>query len=273
MAAHDLPPLADDAGAARWAGATGRRFPGAWLRRAVSDGAVASLDGVAAGTLDTYDKLGVPLGTPSSPASRSTRCSTRSRWAPPSGRLADRRDLLFVLEAVHPPPELVRKYLGSVVPTGDNFYATLNSAVFSDGSFMFIPGRALPDGAVDLLRINAQKTGRFERTLIVAENGAAVSYLEGCTAPQRDEHQLHAAVVELVATTTPDQIFDGAELVPGRREGPRRHLQLRDQARAVRRRRSRIAWTQVETGSAITWKYPSVVLRGDNSRSGSIRSR
>ena len=141
-------------------------------------------------------------------------------------------------EAVREHPDLVRKYLGSVVPQGDNFFAALNSAVFSDGSFAYVPpGVRCPMELSTYFRINAAKSGQFERTLIIADKGAYVSYLEGCTAPQRDENQLHAAVVELVALEdAADQILDGAELVSGRRRGEGRHLQFRDQARRLPRR-------------------------------------
>ncbi len=169
-------------------------------------------------------------------------------------------------EAVKEHPELVEKYLGSVVPYTDNFFATLNSAVFSDGSFAYVPkGVRCPMDLSTYFRINAQDTGQFERTLIVAEEGAYVSYLEGCTAPIRDKNQLHAAVVELVA-------LDGAEIkystvqnwYPGDAEG-RGGIYNFVTKRGKAMRRSKISWTQVETGSAITWKYPSVLLLGDDS--------
>ena len=176
--------------------------------------------------------------------------------------------LLSFSEAVQHHPDLVKKYLGSVVPYTDNFFATLNSAVFSDGSFVYIPkGVRCPMELSTYFRINAKDTGQFERTLIIADEGAYVSYLEGCTAPMRDENQLHAAVVELVAhRRCDDQVLDDPELVSGRQGRQGRHLQLRHQARACApAASSKITWTQVETGSAITWKYPSCILQGDNS--------
>jgi Fe-S cluster assembly protein SufB len=170
-------------------------------------------------------------------------------------------------EAVRNHPELVEKYLGSVVPVGDNYYAALNSAVFTDGSFVFVPrGVRCPMELSTYFRINASKTGQFERTLIVAEEGSHVSYLEGCTAPMRDENQLHAAVVELVA-------LDDAEIkyatvqnwYPGDENGVGGIYNFVTKRGDCRGRNSKISWTQVETGSAITWKYPSCILRGDGS--------
>ncbi len=171
-------------------------------------------------------------------------------------------------EAVANHPELVRKYLGSVVPYNDNFYATLNSAVFSDGSFIYIPkGVRCPMELSTYFRINAKETGQFERTLIVAEEGAYVSYLEGCTAPIRDENQLHAAVVELVALGENSQIKYSTvqNWYPGDKEGKGGIYNFVTKRGACRGRNSKISWTQVETGSAITWKYPSCILQGDNS--------
>ncbi len=171
-----------------------------------------------------------------------------------------------ISEAVHEHPELVKKYLGSVVPKGDNYFAGLNSAVFTDGSFVYIPkGVRCPMELSTYFRINEANTGQFERTLIVADEGSYVSYLEGCTAPQRDENQLHAAVVELVA-------LPGAEIkystvqnwYPGDEDGKGGIYNFVTK-RGVAHDNAKISWTQVETGSAITWKYPSVVLRGDNS--------
>jgi Fe-S cluster assembly protein SufB len=172
-----------------------------------------------------------------------------------------------ISEAVREHPELVRRYLGSVVPQGDNFFAALNSAVFTDGSFVFVPkGVRCPMELSTYFRINARNTGQFERTLIIAEAGSHVSYLEGCTAPQRDENQLHAAVVELVA-------FDDAQIkystvqnwYPGDAQGRGGIYNFVTKRGACRGDRSKISWTQVETGSAITWKYPSCVLQGDDS--------
>ena len=171
-------------------------------------------------------------------------------------------------EAVQNHPELVKKYLGSVVPITDNFYATLNSAVFSDGSFVYVPeGIRCPMELSTYFRINEKQTGQFERTLIIADKGASVSYLEGCTAPMRDENQLHAAVVELVA-------LDGAEIkystvqnwYPGDKQGKGGIYNFVTKRGDCRGENSKISWTQVETGSAITWKYPSCILRGDGSR-------
>lgn len=171
-------------------------------------------------------------------------------------------------EAVHNHPELVRKYLGSVVPYNDNYFATLNSAVFSDGSFAYIPkGVRCPMELSTYFRINAKETGQFERTLIVAEEGAYVSYLEGCTAPIRDENQLHAAVVELVAVGTGSQIKYSTvqNWYPGDKEGKGGIYNFVTKRGACRGKASKISWTQVETGSAITWKYPSCILQGDDS--------
>ncbi|MDJ0932898.1 Fe-S cluster assembly protein SufB [Breoghania sp.] len=173
-----------------------------------------------------------------------------------------------ISEALREHPDLVKKYLGSVVPISDNFYATLNSAVFSDGSFVYVPeGVRCPMELSTYFRINEQNTGQFERTLIVAEKGAYVSYLEGCTAPQRDESQLHAAVVELVAMEDAEIKYSTVQnWYPGDadgRGGIYNFVTKRGDCRGVR---SKISWTQVETGSAITWKYPSCILRGDDSR-------
>jgi Fe-S cluster assembly protein SufB len=164
-------------------------------------------------------------------------------------------------------PELVRKYLGSVVPYSDNYFATLNSAVFSDGSFVFVPkGVRCPMELSTYFRINAAQTGQFERTLIIAEEGAYVSYLEGCTAPMRDENQLHAAVVELVALDDAEIKYSTVQnWYPGDAEGRGGIYNFVTKRGACRGRNSKISWTQVETGSAITWKYPSCILQGDNS--------
>jgi Fe-S cluster assembly protein SufB len=171
-------------------------------------------------------------------------------------------------DAVREHPELVRKYLGSVVPHNDNFFAALNSAVFSDGSFCYIPkGVRCPMELSTYFRINAKETGQFERTLIVAEEGSYVSYLEGCTAPMRDENQLHAAVVELVAVGDDAQIKYSTvqNWYPGDKEGRGGIYNFVTKRGACRGRRSKISWTQVETGSAITWKYPSCILQGESS--------
>jgi Fe-S cluster assembly protein SufB len=171
-------------------------------------------------------------------------------------------------EAVHNHPELVRKYLGSVVPPTDNFYATLNSAVFSDGSFVYVPpGVRCPMELSTYFRINEKNTGQFERTLLIADKGAYVSYLEGCTAPKRDENQLHAAVVELVAHEDAEIKYSTVQnWYPGDSEGRGGIYNFVTKRGDCRGARSKISWTQVETGSAITWKYPSCILRGDSSR-------
>jgi len=228
-----------------------------------------SLDEVDPDLLATYEKLGIPLheqemlaGVAVDAVFDSVSVATTFR-----GKLAE-AGVIFcpISEAVHSHPELVRKYLGSVVPRKDNYYAALNSAVFSDGSFVYIPkGVRCPMELSTYFRINEAKTGQFERTLIIADEGSHVSYLEGCTAPMRDENQLHAAVVELVA-------LDGAQIkystvqnwYPGDAEG-RGGIYNFVTKRGVAHGDGKICWTQVETGSAVTWKYPSVILRGDNS--------
>jgi Fe-S cluster assembly protein SufB len=220
--------------------------------------------------LETYEKLGIPLreraklaGVAVDAVFDSVSVATTFRE-----KLAE-AGIVFCSfsEAVQTRPELVRQYLGTVVPYTDNFFATLNSAVFSDGSFCFIPkGVRCPMELSTYFRINSANTGQFERTLIVAEEGSYVSYLEGCTAPIRDENQLHAAVVELVA-------LEGAEIkystvqnwYPGDENGKGGIYNFVTKRGACRGRRSKISWTQVETGSAITWKYPSCILQGDES--------
>lgn len=173
-----------------------------------------------------------------------------------------------ISEAIREHPELVKKYLASVVPISDNFYATLNSAVFTDGSFVYVPkGVRCPMELSTYFRINEKNTGQFERTLIIAEEGAYVSYLEGCTAPQRDENQLHAAVVELVALDDAEIKYSTVQnWYPGDKDGKGGIYNFVTKRGDCRGANSKISWTQVETGSAITWKYPSVILRGDNSR-------
>jgi len=220
--------------------------------------------------LETYDKLGIPLheraklaGVAVDAVFDSVSVATTFKE-----RLTEAGVIFCPFsEAVQKYPELVEKYLGSVVPIGDNFYAALNSAVFTDGSFVYVPkGVRCPMELSTYFRINAAKTGQFERTLIVAEDGAYVSYLEGCTAPARDENQLHAAVVELVA-------LEGAEIkystvqnwYPGDENGVGGIYNFVTKRGDCRGRNSKISWTQVETGSAITWKYPSCILRGDGS--------
>ncbi|MGN6571748.1 MAG: Fe-S cluster assembly protein SufB [Pseudolabrys sp.] len=173
-----------------------------------------------------------------------------------------------ISEAIREHPDLVKKYLGSVVPTSDNFFATLNSAVFSDGSFVYVPeGVRCPMELSTYFRINEKNTGQFERTLIIADKGAYVSYLEGCTAPMRDENQLHAAVVELVALDDAEIKYSTVQnWYPGDANGKGGIFNFVTKRGDCRGARSKISWTQVETGSAITWKYPSCILRGDNSR-------
>ena len=228
-----------------------------------------SLDEVDPKLLETYEKLGVPLHERAKLAGVAVDAVFDSESIGTTFKedLA-KAGVIFcsISEAVQEHPELVKKYLGSVVPYTDNFYATLNSAVFSDGSFVYIPKNTrCPMELSTYFRINAANTGQFERTLIVAEEGSHVSYLEGCTAPMRDENQLHAAVVELVA-------LDNAEIkystiqnwYPGDEEG-RGGIYNFVTKRGICKTNAKISWTQVETGSAITWKYPSVILRGDNS--------
>jgi Fe-S cluster assembly protein SufB len=230
-----------------------------------------SLDEVDPELLRTYEKLGVPLkereilaGVVAVDAvfdSVSVATTFKSKLA--------EIGIIFCSfsEAVHEHPELVKKYLGSVVPYSDNFYAALNSAVFSDGSFIYIPkGVKCPMELSTYFRINAANTGQFERTLIVADEGSVVSYLEGCTAPQRDENQLHAAVVELVAHERASIKYSTVQnWYPGDKEGKGGIYNFVTKRGACRGAHSKISWTQVETGSAITWKYPSVILEGDNS--------
>jgi Fe-S cluster assembly protein SufB len=173
-----------------------------------------------------------------------------------------------ISEAVQTHPELVRKYLGAVVPVTDNYFATLNSAVFSDGSFVYVPpGVRCPMELSTYFRINEKNTGQFERTLIIADKGSYVSYLEGCTAPQRDENQLHAAVVELIALDDAEIKYSTVQnWYPGDANGKGGIYNFVTKRGDCRGARSKISWTQVETGSAITWKYPSCILRGDDSR-------
>ncbi len=229
-----------------------------------------SLDEVDPKLLETYEKLGIPLreqemlaGVAVDAVFDSVSVATTFK-----GKLKD-AGVIFcpISEAVRDYPELVQQYLGSVVPTGDNFYAALNSAVFTDGSFVFIPrGVRCPMELSTYFRINAMNTGQFERTLIIAEEGAYVSYLEGCTAPQRDENQLHAAVVELVALDDAQIKYSTVQnWYPGDENGVGGIYNFVTKRADCRGARSKVSWTQVETGSAITWKYPSCVLRGDDS--------
>ena len=268
VAAEGLPPLAEDEGPSRSGRASTTRRSTTRTstttprprRRATGR---KSLDEVDPKLLDTYEKLGIPLheqevlaGVAVDAVFDSVSVATTYK-----GKLAE-LGIIFcsISEAVREHPELVRKYLGTVVPLSDNFYAALNSAVFTDGSFVYIPkGVRCPMELSTYFRINAAKTGQFERTLIIADEGAYVSYLEGCTAPMRDENQLHAAVVELVA-------LDGAEIkystvqnwYPGDKNGKGGIYNFVTKRGACRGRSAKISWTQVETGSAITWKYPQL---------------
>ena len=229
-----------------------------------------SLDEVDPALLQTYEKLGIPLHERAALAGGAVDAvfdsvSVATTFKKTLGDLG----IIFCSfgEAVREHPDLVRKYLGSVVPQGDNFFAALNSAVFSDGSFVYVPkGLRCPMELSTYFRINAAKTGQFERTLIICDKDSYVSYLEGCTAPQRDENQLHAAVVELVA-------LEGAQIkystvqnwYPGDKDGKGGIYNFVTKRGACRGARAKISWTQVETGSAITWKYPSCILEGDDS--------
>ncbi|MDH3685004.1 MAG: Fe-S cluster assembly protein SufB [Myxococcales bacterium] len=229
-----------------------------------------SLDEVDPELLRTYEKLGIPLleqkrlaGVAVDAVFDSVSVATTYKAE------LEKKGILFCSfsEAVREYPELIQRYLGSVVPYSDNFFAALNSAVFSDGSFAYIPeGVRCPMELSTYFRINAQETGQFERTLIVAEPGAYVSYLEGCTAPMRDENQLHAAVVELVALEEAEIKYSTVQnWYPGDENGVGGIYNFVTKRGACRGRKSKISWTQVETGSAITWKYPSCILQGDES--------
>ena len=230
-----------------------------------------SLEEIDPELMKTFDKLGIPLeerlalsGTAVDAVMDSVSVKTTFKE-----KLSE-KGIIFcsISEAVREYPDLVKQYLGSVVPYRDNYFAALNSAVFSDGSFVYIPKNTrCPMELSTYFRINARNTGQFERTLIVCDEGSYVSYLEGCTAPQRDENQLHAAIVEIV-------VMDNAEVkystvqnwYPGDAEGKGGVLNLVTKRGELRGTNSKLSWTQVETGSAITWKYPSCVLRGDNSQ-------
>jgi len=229
-----------------------------------------SLDEVDPELLRTYEKLGIPLGEQKRLAGVAVDAVFDSVSVATTYKAElEKQGILFCSfsDAVKRCPEIVRQYLGSVVPYADNFFAALNSAVFSDGSFAFIPkGVRCPMELSTYFRINAQETGQFERTLIVAEEGAYVSYLEGCTAPMRDENQLHAAVVELVALDDAEIKYSTVQnWYPGDAEGRGGIYNFVTKRGACRGKRSKISWTQVETGSAITWKYPSCILQGDDS--------
>jgi len=230
-----------------------------------------SLDEVDPELLRTYEKLGIPLSEQKVLAGvvavdavfDSVSVATTFKE-----KLAE-AGVIFcsISEAIREHPDLVRKYLASVVPVGDNFFAALNSAVFTDGSFVYVPpGVRCPMELSTYFRINAQNTGQFERTLIIADRGAYVSYLEGCTAPMRDENQLHAAVVELVALDDAEIKYSTVQnWYPGDEEGRGGIYNFVTKRAACRGRNSKVSWTQVETGSAITWKYPSCILQGEGS--------
>jgi len=229
-----------------------------------------SLDEVDPELLKTYEKLGIPLKEQELLAGVAVDAvfdsvSVATTFREKLGELG----IIFCSfsEAVHNHPDLVKKYLGTVVPYTDNFFATLNSAVFSDGSFVYIPkGVRCPMELSTYFRINASKTGQFERTLIIADEGAYVSYLEGCTAPMRDENQLHAAVVELITHDNATIKYSTVQnWYPGDKDGNGGIYNFVTKRGKCQGKNSKISWTQVETGSAITWKYPSCVLIGDNS--------
>ncbi len=229
-----------------------------------------SLDEVDPELIRTYEKLGIPLSEQKRLAGVAVDAVFDSvSVATTYKKELEKHGIVFCSfsDAVQRCPELVRKWLGSVVPYSDNFFATLNSAVFSDGSFAYIPkGVRCPMELSTYFRINAQETGQFERTLIVAEAGSYVSYLEGCTAPRRDENQLHAAVVELVALDDAEIKYSTVQnWYPGDKEGRGGIYNFVTKRGRCLGRRSKISWTQVETGSAITWKYPSCILQGDDS--------
>jgi Fe-S cluster assembly protein SufB len=249
-----------------------------------------SLDEVDPEILRTYEKLGIPLreqellagvvrqadgGEDEGAAEGARRVAVDAVFDSVSVATTFKNELkkagvifMPISEAVREHPELVKKYLGSVVPTSDNFFATLNSAVFSDGSFVYVPpGVRCPMELSTYFRINERNTGQFERTLIIADRGSYVSYLEGCTAPRRDENQLHAAVVELIALDDAEIKYSTVQnWYPGDAQGRGGVFNFVTKRGLCRGHRSRISWTQVETGSAITWKYPSCILRGDHSR-------
>src|ERR1700690_3938818 len=246
---------------------------------------LASLDEVDPEILKTYEKLGIPLREveilegvvrqDGEKASGERRIAVDAVFDSVSVATTFQKELkqagvifMPISEAIREHPDLVRKYLGTVVPTSDNYFATLNSAVFSDGSFVYVPpGVRCPMELSTYSRINERNTRQFERTLIIADKGAYVSYLEGCTAPQRDENQLHAAVVELVTLDDAEIKYSTVQnWYPGNSEGKGGIYNFVTKRGDCRGNNSKISWTQAETGSAITWKYPSCILRGDNSR-------
>jgi Fe-S cluster assembly protein SufB len=255
-------------------------YQNAYYYSAPKKNALASLDEVDPEILKTYAKLGIPLreqeilaGVVRPEGER--RVAVDAVFDSVSVATTFKEELkkagvifMPMSEAVREHPDLVKKYLGSVVPVTDNFFATLNSAVFSDGSFVYVPaGVRCPMELSTYFRINEANTGQFERTLIIADKGAYVSYLEGCTAPMRDENQLHAAVVELVALDDAEIKYSTVQnWYPGDADGKGGIFNFVTKRGDCRGARSKISWTQVETGSAITWKYPSCILRGDGSR-------
>ncbi len=235
-----------------------------------------SLDEVDPQLLEVYEKLGIPLreqevlaGVEGAPAVAVDAVFDSVSVATTYKAKLEEQGIIFcsISEAVREHPELVKQYLGSVVPYSDNYYATLNSAVFTDGSFVYIPkGTRCPMELSTYFRINAENTGQFERTLIIADEGSYVSYLEGCTAPQRDDNQLHAAVVELVTLDDAEIKYSTVQnWYPGDEDGKGGIYNFVTKRAACRGKNSKVSWTQVETGSAITWKYPSCILQGDNS--------
>ena len=255
-------------------------YQNAYYYSAPKRNVLASLDEVDPEILRTYEKLGIPLreqeilaGVVKPEGER--RVAVDAVFDSVSVATTFKAELkkagvifMPMSEAIREHPELVKKYLGSVVPVTDNFFATLNSAVFSDGSFVYVPpGVRCPMELSTYFRINEANTGQFERTLIIADKGAYVSYLEGCTAPMRDENQLHAAVVELVTLDDAEIKYSTVQnWYPGDADGKGGIFNFVTKRGDCRGARSKISWTQVETGSAITWKYPSCILRGDNSR-------
>lgn len=229
-----------------------------------------SLDEVDPKLLETYEKLGIPLREQEMLAGVAVDAVFDSvSVATTYKKKLNEMGVIFcpISEAIKDHPELVKKYLGSVVPYSDNYFATLNSAVFTDGSFVYIPkGLRCPMELSTYFRINEQNTGQFERTLIIADEGSYVSYLEGCTAPQRDENQLHAAVVELIALDDAEIKYSTVQnWYPGDEDGKGGIYNFVTKRAACRGKNSKVQWTQVETGSAVTWKYPSCILQGDNS--------
>jgi Fe-S cluster assembly protein SufB len=229
-----------------------------------------SLDDVDPKLLETYEKLGIPLAERAALAGVAVDAIFDSVSVATTFKAKlEEAGVIFcpISEAVRDHPDLVQKYLGTVVPTGDNFFATLNSAVFSDGTFVYVPKNTrCPMELSTYFRINAANTGQFERTLIIADEGSYVSYLEGCTAPMRDENQMHAAIVELIAMDDAQIKYSTVQnWYPGDENGKGGIYNFVTKRGICRGRNSKISWTQVETGSAITWKYPSCVLEGDNS--------